>query len=122
VYNGATLVPDTGTQTTASVTTSGPLVGLTSITNYKVTAVSVEIQPITSTLTNQGRIVATMSNATTAAASLVAPNGVSTARDCEYVVYSALQASAGHRLVYFNSSDPNGSFTQYGQPSEYDYL
>lgn len=53
---------------------------------------------------------------------LALPTGITNARDCEYVVYSSLAGSIGHRLVYYNSSDPNGSFTQYDNPSENDYL
>lgn len=33
-----------------------------------------------------------------------------------------MAGSPGHRLVYYNSSDPNGSFQTYGTSTENDYM
>lgn len=51
-----------------------------------------------------------------------APNGITTARDCEYVTYSSLAGSIGHRLVYHNTSVAEDSFNDYGFSGESDYL
>lgn len=41
------------------------------------------------------------------------PNGITTARDCEYVTYSSLAGTVGHRLVYHNTSVAEDVFTEY---------
>lgn len=81
------------------------------------------MEPITSSLNNQGRVVCTMNNrAGTVIPVSAAPNGITTARDCEYVTYSSLAGSIGHRLVYHNTSVAEDNFSDYGTYSETDYL
>lgn len=63
-----------------------------------------------------------MNNGSSAVVATNAPNGITTARDCEYVVYSSLAGSAGHRLCYYNSSNPGSAFDAYGLTQEADYL
>lgn len=50
------------------------------------------------------------------------PTGITNARDCEYVTYSSVAGSSGHRLVYTNTSDPQGTYSAYGVNDEDDYL
>jgi hypothetical protein len=53
---------------------------------------------------------------------LALPTGITTARDNEYVTYSSLAASNGHRLAYTNTSDPEGTYSLYGSNTEDDYM
>lgn len=50
------------------------------------------------------------------------PNGITTARDCEYVTYSSLAGTVGHRLVYHNTSVAEDVFTEYALVGESDYM
>lgn len=95
---------------------------LSSVVTYRLTGCSIEMQPITSSLNNSGRIVCTMNNYTSAINSSIAPNGITTARDCEFVVYASVAGSVGHRLVYHNTSVAEDSFISYSNVADNDYL
>lgn len=122
VHNDSTLNVDTGIQTPSGTATAGPMSGLTSVVSYRVTACAVELQPITSSLNNQGRVICTMNNKIGFNGLSTAPNGITTARDCEYVTYSSLAGSVGHRMVYHNTSVAEDSFTAYDAIPEADYM
>lgn len=121
-FNAATLDVDAGTQSTAGTAISGPMYNLTSVVTYRLTGCSLELQPITSSLNNQGRVICTMNNYTSLISATSAPNGITTARDCEYVVYSSVAGSVGHRLVYHNTSVAEDSFVNYVGAADTDYL
>lgn len=63
-----------------------------------------------------------MNNNTNVISASSAPSGISTARDCEYVVYSSVAGSVGHRLVYHNTSVAEDSFYNYTGAADTDYL
>lgn len=63
-----------------------------------------------------------MNNKNDAISATSLPNGITTARDCEYVVYSSLSGSIGHRLVYHNTSVAEDSLQAYQTPSDNDYM
>lgn len=115
VYNDSTLNVDTGVQTPSATAIASPMTGLTSVTTYRVTACAIEIQPITSSLNNQGRVVATMNTGGNISTTGTAPNGITTARDCQFVTYASVAGSVGHRLVYHNDSNED-SFSTYAAP------
>lgn len=51
-----------------------------------------------------------------------APNGITTARDCEFVTYASIAGSIGHRLVYHNDSVAEDTFGGYATVSDNNYL
>lgn len=77
---------------------------LTSVVTMRVTATSITIEPIVSSLNNQGRLISVMSNGDSTIFTTSAPTGITNARDREYVTYSSVAGSSGHRLVYYDSS------------------
>lgn len=63
-----------------------------------------------------------MNNAGVLATSTSLPVGITGARDCEYVTYSSIASSNGHRMSYTNTSDPEGAYGPYGTDEEDDYM
>lgn len=63
-----------------------------------------------------------MNNAGTLAVTADLPVGITGARDCEYVTYSSIASSNGHRMSYTNTSDPEGTYEAYGTDTEDDYM
>lgn len=51
-----------------------------------------------------------MSNGSTLPAIGAAPTGITAARDREYVVYSSVAGSVGHRMSYLDSSVADETF------------
>lgn len=51
-----------------------------------------------------------------------APHGVTNARDQEYVAYSSLAGSIGHRLVYHDSSVSDEQYIAYTTTPDADYM
>lgn len=95
---------------------------LSSILTWRMTGAALEMEPITSSLNNQGRVICTMNNGISLQILNTAPNGITTARDCEYVTYSSVAGSIGHRLVYHNTSVAEDAFIPYNQNGEPDYM
>jgi hypothetical protein len=123
LLNGADLNVDNGTQTAVPTQQfPGPMSTLTSVVSWRLTGLAIEMEPITSSLNNQGRVICTMNNGNTLYISSQAPNGITTARDCEYVTYSSVAGSIGHRLVYHNTSIAEDQFIPYSTSPEPDYI
>ncbi len=62
ILNDSTLNVDSGSQTPAGTGIAGPLSGLTSVVTLRTTATTITVEPIVSSLNNQGRLITTMSN------------------------------------------------------------
>lgn len=51
-FADSTFNPDTGVQTPSATSIAAPMTGLTSVVSYRLTALSIEFQPIVSSLNN----------------------------------------------------------------------
>lgn len=114
MWNDSTLDVNAGSQTPSATNTVGPLGGLTSVVTMRTTAASITIEPIVSSLNNQGRLVSVMSNGDSTVYTTTAPTGITNARDREYVTYSSIAGCSGHRLTYYDSSVSDEAFAGYG--------
>lgn len=63
-----------------------------------------------------------MNNGSTLTVGATAPNGITSARDQEYVVFSSVAGSVGHRAVYHDSSVADESFTGYTSTPDGDFI
>lgn len=63
-----------------------------------------------------------MSNGDSSTYTNTAPTGITNARDREYVVYSSVAGSAGHRVVYYDSSVADESFSPYSNVPDADFV
>lgn len=103
---------------------AGPLSGLSAtIQTVRITAFSIMIEPIVSTLNNSGRIIYNMNDfSTTLPSNVTLPFNTTTCRDAQYCVYGSVAGSSGHRLVYDNSSVADESFSNFGASRDYDAI
>jgi len=59
---------------------------------------------------------------TTILSNTITPYNTANARDAQYCIYSSIQGSDGHRLVYDNSSVVDDSFESIGSVKDQDII
>lgn len=124
IFNDSTFSPTTGIQVPSGSAILGPVSGLsTTIQTCRLTAFSIIVQPIVSTLNNSGRVIYIMNDFSTA--SLTAdktPFNTTTCRDAQYCIYGSMSGASGHRLMYDNASVADESFSTYTAVRDQDVL